>query len=130
MAKGANGWAETATGVARNNRFHFLAAGQVGLAIVLSYDCEIDKDQSRVTIAPLNPIGSLSPEFQAKVMGQKIWALVPIPDVPGLGTFYADLRSLPQLRRALRIVWSGRPSLRQHLKVGGTTGGTASRRSK
>jgi hypothetical protein len=100
MAKGANGWAESDVAVKRNNRFHFLAGGHQGLAVVLSYDCEIDKGQSRVTVAPLHPISSLPAEIQSQVLEQRIWALAPLPDVPGLGTFYADLRSITAAGRA------------------------------
>jgi hypothetical protein len=94
MPKGATGWAESQTPVERNNRFHFLAAGVQGLAVVLSHDCEMDKGKSRVLTAPLKAIGSVGADIQAAILGQKHWALAPIPDIPTLGTFYADFRSI------------------------------------
>jgi hypothetical protein len=102
LPKGLNGWAESDTPVMRANRLNYLAEGLKGLAVVISHDCEIDKGQSRVLTAPLKAISSVDAETQEVILAQRHWALAPLPDIPNLGTFFADFRSItPSDRRAV-----------------------------
>lgn len=97
---GADGWAVSTSPVVRANRVNFLASGAMSAAIVLSHDCEIDKEQSRVIVAPLKPIGSVAAEHQEHILQQGSWAHVALPDVPSLGTCFADFRSTTALDRS------------------------------
>lgn len=97
---GADGWAVSPSPIVRVSRVNFLASGAMSAAIALSHDCEIDKEQSRVIVAPLKPISSVAAEQQDLILQQRSWAHVALPDVPSLGTCFADLRSTTALDRA------------------------------
>ena len=100
LSKGRGGWSESDQPVPRDNKVPMLAMGQVGAVVVLSHDCEIDKQQSRVIVAPILPISSLDAKTQQATLAGKIFALGPLPDVPGLGTHYFDFRSTTAVARA------------------------------
>lgn len=75
-----------------------LAAGRVAGAVVMSHSCDLDKVHStRVLVAPLVPIESIHPDQQAGVMAGGNLALMPVPEIPGLGNHFADLRSMTAL---------------------------------
>jgi hypothetical protein len=75
-----------------------LSNGEVAGALVVSYDCEIDKSK-RVLVAPVFEISSLPSESQRAVLEQRRFSLMPLPDVPHVGTFYADLRLIQAVKR-------------------------------
>jgi len=81
-----------------DDRQFFLSNGEVAAALVLSYDCEIDKSQ-KILIAPVFAIDTLPSESQLAVLEQRRFSLMPLPDVPLLGTCYADFRLMQTVRR-------------------------------
>ena len=86
-----------------DERQFMLGSGEVAGALVLSYDCEIDKagkPNNPILIAPVFAIGSLPTESQIAVLEQRRFSLMPLPDVPQLGTSYADFRLIQAVRRA------------------------------
>jgi hypothetical protein len=84
---------------------YFLARGRVVPAIVVSHDCTMDNDgkRSRVAVAPMAPISSLShpdPKYRDAVLRQEQRSQLPLTEVPGLnGDFYADLRLITPIDR-------------------------------
>jgi hypothetical protein len=111
MKGGVPGWMETSAPTKdRDGREHFLGVGRVVPALVLSHSCELDKEdrgKRRVTVAPIAPISSVSDSaVQEAILAQSITASMPLPEIPGLGTCYADLRSMTTLDR--RIVDAGK----------------------
>lgn len=82
-----------------------LANGKMSAAIVLSHSCELDKKRNgpRVLMAPVKPLGELglSDEVTAQVLQQQVFALLPLPDVPSIGTLVADLRCTTSVPRAI-----------------------------
>ena len=86
-----------------DERQFVLGSGEVAAAVVLSYDCEIDKAEkpgSPILIAPVFTIDSLPKESQIAVLEQRRFSLMPLPDIPQLGTSYADFRLIQAVRRA------------------------------
>jgi hypothetical protein len=81
-----------------DDRTFMLSNGEVAGAIVLSYDCEIDKAK-KILIAPAFAISSLPAESQVAVLEQRRFSLMPLPEVPQLGTCYADFRLIQSTRR-------------------------------
>jgi hypothetical protein len=77
-------------------RAHVLSAFRPAPGIILSHDCEIDKDKDRPRwlMAPIAKITTLGSSQQEVVMGQRHLALVPLPGVPTLGDCFADLRNM------------------------------------
>lgn len=82
-----------------DERQFLLSSGEVAGALVISYDCEIDKAR-KILVAPAFAISSLPTESQIAVLEQRRFALMPLPDVPRLGTCYADLRLIQPMRLA------------------------------
>ncbi len=94
------GWAESDVPVFDGEKKgYFLATGKLVPAIVISHSCELDKGKGRVIVAPIAPISSVSEDQQHKILGQKHFALMPLPEIPEIGTSYADLRSISALHR-------------------------------
>jgi len=96
------GWVESdesALDGARNG--HFLATGKLCSAIVISHSCELDKGKGRVAVAPIAPISSVSAPQREAILNQTHFALIPLPEIPEIGTCYADLRSISVLHRDL-----------------------------
>jgi hypothetical protein len=73
---------------------HFLFEGREDLVIVVSHDCDLDKEHrnAKVLVAPVRRLDALPPEVQASILGQEHISMMPLPDVPGLGNHYANLR--------------------------------------
>lgn len=111
MRGGASGWMESAKPVQdREGRVRFLGIGRIVAGLVLSHSCELDKEdrgKRRVLVAPIVPIETVAESAQRDaILAQQLTASLPLPDVPTLGTCYADLRSLTTLER--EIVDSGK----------------------
>jgi hypothetical protein len=72
---------------------------------VISHSCEIDKlketGEGRVLVAPVLSIDGLEPEMRTTVLQQEHLALLPLPEIPTLGTHYADLRLITPVERSL-----------------------------
>lgn len=81
-----------------DDRDFMLSNGEVAGALIVSYDCEIDKSK-RTLIAPIFGIETLPPENRIAVMEQRRFSLMPLPDVPQMGTSYADFRLMQVIRR-------------------------------
>ena len=82
---------------------HFLFEGKEALGLVVSHSCDLDKRAARlrVLVAPIRPITALEPEVQEKVMEQTRIPLMPLPELPGVGDSYVDLRSIIAVPRKL-----------------------------
>lgn len=82
---------------------HTLARGRGAPCIVLSHSCELDKDEKkgRVIVAPIAPIDRVT-EAAARdaILAQRRFSMLPLPDIPNMGTFYADLRVMTSVYRA------------------------------
>ncbi|HMR73967.1 MAG TPA: hypothetical protein PKD61_02615 [Polyangiaceae bacterium] len=79
-----------------NGMAHWLARGKVQHILVLSHSCELDKMHRKalVLVAPIARLSSVSsPEDRRRILEQKRRAFLPLPDLPGLGDCYADLRA-------------------------------------
>lgn len=81
-----------------DDRLLMLSNGEVAGALILSYGCEIDKSK-KILIAPVFAISSLPPENQIAVLEQRRFSLMPLPNIPRLGTCYADFRLIQCIRR-------------------------------
>ncbi len=79
----------------------FLSRGRFGLCLVVSHDCELDKEKARgrVTIAPIQPIAHLDEKVRQKVMAQEHLAVMPLPGIPSLGDHCVDLRAVSTIDR-------------------------------
>lgn len=72
--------------------------------IVLSHDCELDKEKrrGRVHIAMLKEVASLNSDEQEKVLGSYSHSRMVLPDLPKTNrTMYADLRAIVTVDREL-----------------------------
>lgn len=98
VGKGRPGWAETSSPTfhKRTQRMHALGVYKPRHAILLSHDCEIDKakDRPRFLLAPIAPIADLPEKTRTNVVDQSHLALAPLPDIPNIGFYYADLRGI------------------------------------
>jgi len=81
----------------------FLGKGRVIHGLVVSHDCEIDKPSrsARVLIAPISQLDKLEESARQPIIEQKRYSLMPLPGVPQLGDYYADLRCLMWLDRKI-----------------------------
>jgi hypothetical protein len=97
---GIDGWVTSNHPVLDGNgRSNFLAVGRSVPVVILSHSCELDKDKARVIVAPVAQITTVEPSQRDGILEQKHFALMPLPDVPELGTCFADLRSVAALHR-------------------------------
>jgi hypothetical protein len=102
---GEPGWGVSPNPTEFEGRVHMLATGSVRAALVISHGCELDKMEGnprrhRVLLAPVFPIDSVENEHRQQILSQSNRALLPLPQVPTLGTCYADLRSIFASARA------------------------------
>jgi hypothetical protein len=86
----------------------FVSRGRVCNVVVLSHSCEIDKKldskKVRVVVAPIAPIDGISdPVARESILRSRRWALFPLPEIPGLGTYYADFRQIASVARDLLL---------------------------
>jgi hypothetical protein len=100
--KGEVAWRESTEWTPnREGAGNVLARGRVGAVIVLSHDCELDKQERRrrVVVAPVLTVSDLPEAEREQVLAQRKVSRVVLPDVPLLGTGYADLRLIMSVDR-------------------------------
>ena len=85
-----------------NVEAHLLARSKSAPCIVLSHSCELDKDEriGRVLVAPIAPIERVREADRASILEQRRFSMLPLPDIPTMGTYYADLRVMTSVLRA------------------------------
>jgi hypothetical protein len=115
-------WEASSRGALTRLKAHTLATHVDRYALVVSHDCELDKPKPNpVLVAPVLPIHTLTPDMQAKVLSQDSRSALPLPEVPGIGTMYAELRyvtALPnEFARAARRVASMGPEGKARLSA-------------
>ena len=97
---GANrpAWEETASPMhsKKTDRTPVLVAFKPLSGIILTRDCELDKERSnpRILFAPVGLLSSLPQETQDQINKQAHRASIPLPELPGLGNCFADLRGM------------------------------------
>lgn len=82
---------------------HYLGRGKRLGALVLNHSCELDKltGKHRVLVATIAPISAVTDKVAAEnIMAQRRVSALPLPDVPGLGDCYADLRVIGAVQRS------------------------------
>lgn len=81
----------------------FIARGRIVRALVVTHSCELDKElDGRVLVAMTAPLSVVQdPAKRAAILEQKRRAFMPLPDVPGEGDMYADLRTIAYVDRKL-----------------------------
>jgi hypothetical protein len=82
----------------------FLARGRVVHSIVISHSCEIDDKpdrRGRVVVAQIAALGPLEEKVRNNILVGERRAFMPLPDIPGLGDYYADLRNTSYLDRKI-----------------------------
>lgn len=105
LKNSAKGWRERNDPHKSNDgRVYVLAAGRGDSALVLSHDCELDKDMEsgRVMVAPLIPLSSTEPDVQQQILNQDVFACLPLPDLHGYDEIhFADFRLSFSLHRGI-----------------------------
>jgi hypothetical protein len=98
LGKDRHGWDVCTSPVVQKStqRMHALAWFKSPHGLLLSHDCEIDKhkDNGRLLLAPVAQLTELPEPTRTTVIEQKSYALIPLPELPGLGMCFADLRSM------------------------------------
>jgi hypothetical protein len=81
--------------------FFFLGKGEMLPGIIVSHSCELDKDEKkgRVLVAPLRSIANIQSQHVQNVMTFRRKSSFPLPGIPKLGDYYADLRQVQNLDR-------------------------------
>ena len=70
----------------------YVARGRVTFAIVVSHNCELDKSK-QVLLAPIAELARVNDQKSKEtILSQQRRAFLPLPNIPGLGTYYADFR--------------------------------------
>jgi len=95
LGQGKTGWLEVSDPfLDENDQTYYLAKGRVIQGIIVSHSCDIDKNARRILVAPIAKIESLQENHREAVVNQTNIRLMALPNVPGLGDAYADLRSI------------------------------------
>ena len=99
--KGRDGWEQTdqPTHHKRTDRVPVLVAYRPKHGLILTRDCELDKirNTARILFAPVAPIDILDLRMQELILKQAHRASIPLPETPGLGICFADLRSISSI---------------------------------
>jgi hypothetical protein len=103
--KGGQAWTPSATwqpNTKDNGVGSLLARGRVVPVLVVTHSCQLDKGESkeRVIVAPIYPLSATRPDEQSIILAQRRISKMPLPDVPGLGPSYADLRMITAVDRS------------------------------
>lgn len=95
-------WQETAVWHPEpDERGHFLALGRKLNAVVLSQDCEIDREK-RLLVAPVLSMHTITGDALEAVRNGKRYPFMPLPEIPGvLPESYVDLRGICFVERKL-----------------------------
>lgn len=66
------------------------------LSIVLTHDCQLDKSKRkpRVQLAPVIELDRLNSEEKTLVINQRSLSQLVLPDIPQVGSCYADLKNI------------------------------------
>ena len=81
----------------QNQPNHALFAYRVAPAIVISHDCAIDKSSAgaaRILFAPVAPLTVFDTATQEAIRRQAHLAAMLLPDAPGIGDAYIDLKAI------------------------------------
>lgn len=101
---GLEGWenVEEPTRNKKDNKYYLVAEARVSLGMIISHGCEIDKPfTDRLLAVPVNAMNTLEERLQTIVLEQKSPALLPLPEIPGYGDYYADLRLISALPKVV-----------------------------
>ena len=93
--KGGEAWSPSGQWAPDEQGMGFcLGRGRVLPVLVITDSCQLDKRETkeRVLVAPVYAIGLLRQEDQLTVLAQGRRSKMPLPDLPNLGSSYADLR--------------------------------------
>jgi hypothetical protein len=88
-------WVESSAPKPDNNGFsHLLIKARHFVGVVLTHDCQLDKQAKkvRVQLAAATDIERVNSEERTKIMNQRSLSQLVLPDIPELGTYYADMR--------------------------------------
>ena len=100
---GAETWVPTADPPKKSANPYYLSEGREALALVVSHGCELDEETARprVLVAPVRGVHTLSETARERLLEQQSRRMVPLPDLPGHGTCFADLRLIMSISREL-----------------------------
>lgn len=83
-----------------------LAKGFMGMAVVISHDCEIENDPDHRLVAMIRLITEIQPAHRVDIMGMRHWAAFPLlaqTEPPAMEESFVDFRRITSLRpEALR----------------------------
>jgi len=99
-------WVESSNPIADADGFkHLLARAREVVCIVLTHDCQLDKAKKkvRVQVAVASDVNALSSEERSVVMNQRSLSMLVLPNIPQLGTYYADMRLIFTVDKRLLI---------------------------
>ena len=114
-------WAESLESETDDSGYgHYLARARSYVAIVLTHDCQLDKKKTkraRVQLAATADLDGLNAEERTKVINQGTLAQLILPDIPQVGTYYADLRIIFTVDKGLIIDSMRTASMSEKAKV-------------
>ena len=102
FSKGVKGWVSSSSPFKDpSGRTVLFAAGHVSLAMAISHDCEFDDQQGSKSIlcARIELLSSAPPEHQPIIARQQNLPRMYLPQLPGIGDCYANLRSVATIDR-------------------------------
>ncbi len=84
---------------------HNLAIGKRRDCIILSHSCELDKERrnKRIVVVPIAKIDTLQEKEAEQVLLNGSYHHLPLPELPGRGTCFADFRSMVSLPHDLVV---------------------------
>lgn len=91
---GRNQWVPNPIPVVRAGKVHHLGATEPKGCLVISHSCALDKGKFTLACAPVFAMSTLDEATQAHCKNQRALALLPLPEIPGLGEQYCDLRGI------------------------------------
>lgn len=115
---GGESWDTSAWKADGNGQGYFLAKGRKVNVIVLSQDCEIDKDGGKVPVlvAPVFPVSAIqNQDALHAVINRKRYPFLPLPGIDGIiEQSYADLRCISYIDRKLISAAERQKSMSEH----------------
>lgn len=95
-------WTESdRASVGADQHFAFLGRAQELPSLVISHDCELDKEKPTVLIAPIFALSALDGAMRSKTVSHETSAFLALQDTPTLGDMYVDFRLLSTVRRTM-----------------------------
>jgi hypothetical protein len=99
--KGKEIWAPLANISQTSDPKYFLFRGQIQPVVIVSHSCDLDKKQKkRVLVAPIRQMDSLPQDSHNDILAQRRRSSMPLPGIPVLGDYYADLRLISPVDRS------------------------------